>query len=114
MADKSLKIPSGYPGQIGLLAEQMNQGFGGGLLAQKNYLNSIYSPMSASPDKPVLNPTKQPADPVKPVVSNPRTYDDLLKLRDTMPQDDWAKWVGDNRQLFQMLWNPIYGRGKGS
>lgn len=47
-----LSFPSGFPGQLGLLAQQMNNGFGGGLLAQRNYLNQIYSPMQmpAMPD----------------------------------------------------------------
>lgn len=40
-----LKIAQGFPGQMGLLAQQMNQGFGGGLLAQQQYLNDIYDPV---------------------------------------------------------------------
>lgn len=40
-----LKIAQGFPGQMGLLAEQMNRGFGGGLLAQQQYLDSIYDPV---------------------------------------------------------------------
>jgi hypothetical protein len=40
-----LSIPSGFPGQLGLLAQQMNSGFGGGLLNQRSYLDNIYSPM---------------------------------------------------------------------
>lgn len=40
-------MATGFPGQIGLLAQQMNRGFGGGILAQRNYLNSFYSPMQA-------------------------------------------------------------------
>lgn len=45
----SLSMPSGFPGQIGLLAKQMNNGFGGGLLAQRQYLNQIYDPVKLSP-----------------------------------------------------------------
>lgn len=45
MAKTPLKIAQGFPGQIGLLAQQMANGFGGGLLAQTNYLNSIYDPV---------------------------------------------------------------------
>jgi len=40
-----LKIAQGFPGQMGLLAQQMNNGFGGGLLAQQQYLNDIYDPV---------------------------------------------------------------------
>lgn len=49
---KTPNIPTGFPGQIGLLAKQMNSGFGGGLLAQRGYLNNFYSPM-----KPQTIPT---------------------------------------------------------
>lgn len=45
MANNPLKIAQGFPGQMGLLAEQMNRGFGGGLLAQQRYLNDIYDPV---------------------------------------------------------------------
>ena len=38
-------LSPGFPGQMGLLAQQMNNGFGGGLLAQRQYLNQIYDPM---------------------------------------------------------------------
>lgn len=44
-----LTIPAGFPGQLGLLAQQMNNGFGGGLLAQRAYLNSIYDPIKMTP-----------------------------------------------------------------
>ncbi len=40
-----LTMQPGFPGQLGLLAKQMNAGFGGGLLNQRNYLNSFYKPM---------------------------------------------------------------------
>jgi hypothetical protein len=62
-----LAIQPGFPGQIGLLAQQMNQGFGGGILAQQDHLNSIYRPVQQTytpdPVKPV-DPNK-PADPAK-------------------------------------------------
>lgn len=38
-------LKPGFPGQLGLLAQQMNNGFGGGLLAQRQYLNQIYDPV---------------------------------------------------------------------
>ncbi|TAA51058.1 hypothetical protein [Shinella sp. JR1-6] len=44
----SLSMPAGFPGQLGLLAKQMNNGFGGGLLAQRQYLNQIYDPVQVS------------------------------------------------------------------
>lgn len=54
MASKKtpLAIQSGFPGQLGLLSQQMNEGFGGGLLAQRNYLDRVYSP---SDPRKVLN-----------------------------------------------------------
>lgn len=64
-----LTFPSGFPGQLGLLAKQMNSGFGGGLLAQRNYLNQMYDPVkinqlptSEDPTKPTLNPDDPTAD----------------------------------------------------
>lgn len=42
---EDLSIPAGFPGQLGLIAQQMNRGFGGGLLAQRGYLNKIYDPV---------------------------------------------------------------------
>ena len=45
MANNPLKLAQGFPGQMGLLAKQMANGFGGGLLAQQQYLNSIYDPV---------------------------------------------------------------------
>lgn len=50
---KSDTIPAGFPGQLGLLAKQMNNGFGGGILAQRNYLNQIYDPVRM-PGTPTL------------------------------------------------------------
>ena len=37
--------PEGFPGQLGLLAQQMNAGFGGGVLAHQRNLRSIYDPV---------------------------------------------------------------------
>ena len=45
MAKNPMKLAQGFPGQMGLLAKQMNNGFGGGLLAQQQYLNDIYDPV---------------------------------------------------------------------
>lgn len=54
-----LKIAQGFPGQMGLLAQQMNQGFGGGLLAQQNYLNDLYSPVEMPQDFFAPEPEKK-------------------------------------------------------
>jgi hypothetical protein len=58
-----LKIAQGFPGQMGLLAEQMNRGFGGGLLAQQQYLNDIYDPVVMPQD--FFNPEPSKKDTTK-------------------------------------------------
>lgn len=83
MANNPLKIAQGFPGQMGLLAKQMNNGFGGGLLAQQNYLNSIYDPVvmpqpwdfgvegGGVEDKKKNDTKKGTKTPIKPTVGGP-------------------------------------------
>lgn len=76
MASKPLKIAQGFPGQIGLLAQQMANGFGGGLLGQTNYLNSIYDPVVMPKTFNFGGTKKKPetkADPKKPSTRTPGT-----------------------------------------
>lgn len=105
-AKSPLAIQQGFPGQMGLLAEQMNQGFGGGLLAQQNHLNDIYSPYKM-PTSVIPTPDK----PSTPSVTTPKTLQEFMANKKGMSDDQWFKYIQSNYDLWRKLrrTGEIYG-----
>lgn len=76
-----------FPGQLGLLAQQMNYGFGGGQAANRGLLNQIYSPMQmpqpfqysqvgADPQQAMMRKLMGQPDPTEPVDPNKYSHPD--------------------------------------
>lgn len=93
-----LTIQQGFPGQMGLLAEQMNQGFGGGLLAQQNYLKDIYSPY-----KMPTGMTPTPDTPDTPTIKTPTTLQEFMANKKGMTDDQWFNYIKGNFDLWRKL-----------
>lgn len=79
-------LSAGFPGQMGLLAKQMNNGFGGGLLAQRQYLNQIYDPMQMTKQPTFGDGTPTPGDPT---VTSPGEVDPRVTR--------WSRFLNDGQ-----------------